>query len=140
MRVENDMEIRDILASTRTIAVVGASDKPWRDSNDIMRYLLSCNYNVIPVNPGHRTILEKRCYPSLRDIPEHVDMVDVFRRPEAVPAIVEDALAIKAGTLWLQLGVIHEAAAAKAERGGLNVIMDRCIAVDHRRLIAYAKR
>ncbi len=135
MPIDNDKEIKRILSDARTIAVVGASDKPWRDSNDIMRFLQRKGYRVFPVNPHLRTVLDQQCYATLKDVPEPIDIVDVFRRPDAVPAIVEDAIAVHAKTLWLQLGVIHDPAAQEAEKNGLKVIMDRCIAVDHRRLL-----
>jgi len=135
MPIENESEIRRILASSRTVAVVGASDKPWRDSNDIMRFLMDSGYRVFPVNPNYKTVLEQPCYASLKDVPEQLDIVDVFRRPESVPEIVREALSVKAKTLWLQLGVVNEEAAMLAEKHGMQVIMDRCIAVDHRRLM-----
>jgi len=135
MPIDDDNEIRQILTSSRTIAVVGASDKPWRDSYDIMRYLMSRGYRVFAVNPACKTILEQPCYASLKDVTEPIDIVDVFRRSDAVPEIVQEALSVKAKTLWLQLGVIHEQSAQIAEENGMKVIMDHCIAVDHRRLV-----
>lgn len=135
MPLEDEHRIREILVSSKTIAVVGASDKPWRDSNSIMQYLLNHGYTVVPVNPAYETILGKHCYPNVASIPGMVDIVDVFRNPDAVPEVVNDTIAAKAPVLWLQLGVIHHEAAQKAEKHGIQVIMDRCIAVDHRRLL-----
>lgn len=135
MPIEDTNRIRKILQEARTIAVVGASEKPWRDSNSITRFLKRKGYIVYPVNPNYREIDGEPCYPDLTSIPAAVDIVDVFRQPSAVPEIVKEAVAIGAKTLWLQYGVIHEQAAAEAERAGLQVIMDRCIAVDHRQLL-----
>ena len=135
MLIDDDRELRRVLATSRTVAVVGASDKPWRDSNDIMRYLMKSGYRVFAVNPNHKSVLEQPCYASLKEVPEPIDIVDVFRRSEAVPAIVRDALSVKAKVLWLQSGVVNKEGAEQAEKNGMQVIMDRCIAVDHRRLI-----
>lgn len=135
MPIEDEDIIRKILTSARTIAVVGASEKPWRDSNSIMQYLMQRGYKVYPVNPAYENILGERCYPDVASIPDRIDIVDVFRNPDAVPEIVADAIAARAGVLWLQLGVVNADAATKAEKHGLQVIMDHCIAVDHRRLI-----
>jgi len=135
MPIEDDRAIEALLRRARTIAVVGASDKPWRDSNSIMAYLLAKGYNVVPVNPRLTEVLGRTCYPSVDAIPEPVDIVDVFRDPEAVAGVVEEAIRAKAPVLWLQLGVVNEEAARRAERHGISVVMDHCIAVDHRRLI-----
>jgi len=135
MPLNEDNEIRRILSSSRTVAVVGASDKPWRDSNDIMRYLMGRGYRVFAVNPNYKTVLDQTCYANLKDVPEPIDIVDVFRRSESVPAIVREAISVKAKTLWLQLGVVSEEGARLAEKHGMKVIVDRCIAVDHRRLL-----
>ncbi len=135
MPIENDAAIRQLLTRSKTIAVVGASEKPWRDSNQIASYLVQHGYKVYPVNPEYQTVLGLACYPDLASLPEAVDLVDVFRRPEAVPEIVDAALAARAKALWLQVGVVHEEAARKAERGGMTVVMDRCILVDHRHLM-----
>jgi len=135
MPIEDDRAIEALLRRARTIAVVGASDKPWRDSNSIMAYLLARGYNVVPVNPRLTEVLGRTCYPSVDAIPEPVDIVDVFRDPEAVAGVVEEAIRAKAPVLWLQLGVVNEEAARRAERHGISVVMDHCIAVDHRRLI-----
>jgi len=123
--------IRRILQDTRTIAVVGLSPKPHRPSNQVARYLLAAGYTVIPVNPGQDAILGLVCYPDLRAVPVPVDMVDIFRRPEAVQPIVQDAIAIGARYIWMQEGIVNEAAAAEAEAAGLAVVMDRCTKIDH---------
>lgn len=130
----NDAEIRKILAEPRTIAVVGCSPKPVRDSHQIARLLMNRGHHVIPVNPGHRTILEVHCYPDLLSIPEQVEMVDVFRRSEYLPEIVDQAIQAGAKIFWTQLGVWHEEAALRAQRAGLVVVMDRCPAIEYRRL------
>jgi len=132
----SDDEIRKILTQPMTVAVVGCSPDPTRDSHKIARALQTMGHRVIPVNPQAREILGLRCYGSLRHIEEPIGMVDVFRRSELVPAIVEDTIAIAAGILWLQLGVVHEEAAARARAAGITVIMDRCPAVEYRRLVS----
>ena len=132
----SDAAIRDILARPMTVAVVGCSPDPARDSNHVARILQAKGHRVIPVNPSVGTIIGERCYPSLAAIPEHIDMVDVFRRPDAVPAIVDETIAVKAPVLWLQLGVVHEEAAARARAAGVTVVMDRCPAIEYRRLFA----
>lgn len=124
-------EIHEILTNSRTIAVVGLSPKDSRPSNQVARYLQEAGYRVIPVNPGQTEILGEKCYASLLDIPEPVDIVDIFRRPEDVPPVVEQAIAIKAGVVWMQLGIVNEEAAEKARNAGLTVIMDRCLKIDH---------
>ena len=135
MPVEDDATLTRILKETKTIAVVGASAKSWRDSNSISEFLLHRGYNVIPVNPNYEEVLGKKCYPTLQSVPGRIDLVDVFRNPDGVEEIVESAIEIKARSIWLQLGVVHPGAAQKAEQAGLTVVMDRCIAVDYRRLM-----
>jgi uncharacterized protein len=132
----SDGELREILTRPMTVAVVGCSPDPTRDSHKVARALQTMGHRVIPVNPQARDILGLRCYGSLRQIEERVTMVDVFRRPEFVPAIVDDAIAVAAGILWLQLGVINEEAAARARAVGITVVMDRCPAVEYRRLVS----
>ncbi len=127
----NDETIATLLREAKTIAVVGLSSKPQRSSYGIAQYLQRHGYRVIPVNPAETEVLGEKSYASLKDIPEHVDIVDVFRRSEFVPDIADEAIEIGAGTLWLQQGVIHEEAARKARAAGLIVVMDQCIAVDH---------
>ena len=123
-------EIKRILEQTNTIAVVGLSDNPERTSYMIAQAMQAKGYRVIPVNPNADTVLGEKSYPSLKDIPEKVDLVNVFRRSEHTPPIAEEAVAIGAATLWLQLGVYNEDAAKIAERGGVRAIMDRCIKVE----------
>ena len=127
---------RDILTRARTIAVVGLSDKAERDSNEVARYLMSKGYRVIPVNPMLPEILGERSYPSLSAVPESIpiDIVDIFRRSDRVPPIVEEALARKIPTIWLQLGVESPEAAAKARAGVTHFYQNTCIMQDHRRL------
>lgn len=127
-------QIREILANTKTIAVVGLSSDPMRPSFGVAQYIQSQSYRIIPVNPNEATVLGERSYASLAEIPDKVDLVDVFRRPEFVPQIVEEAIRLKIPAIWLQEGVIHEAAAEKARAAGLAVVMDRCILKEHRRL------
>jgi uncharacterized protein len=130
----SDEKIREILATPRTIAVVGCSPDPSRDSHEIAALLKAKGHTVIPVNPSCQEILGERCYASVRDIPVPVDMVDVFRRSEHVGPIADEAIAVKAKILWLQLDVINESAAQKAQTAGLTVVMDRCPAIEYRRL------
>jgi uncharacterized protein len=129
-----DETIKEVLATPRTVAVVGCSPNPERDSHRIAKLLQTRGHRVIPVNPGHQTILGERCYGSLRDIPERVDMVDIFRRSEHVGPIVDEAIEVAARIVWMQLAVIDEQAAAKAQQAGLMVVMDRCPAIEYRRL------
>jgi uncharacterized protein len=126
----NDV-MRQLLTSARTIAMVGASSNPDRPSNGIMRKLQSSGYHVIPVNPNESTVLGERAYASLADVPEPIDIVDVFRRAEFTPGIADEAVTIGAKALWLQSGVVNDEAAAKAAAGGLTVVMDACIGVMH---------
>jgi predicted CoA-binding protein len=139
MHNPSDDEIIDILRPPKTIAVVGISDKPERDSYGVAKYLQDQLYRVIPVNPMLQRVLNRPCYPSLRDIAERVDIVDIFRRSEAVPEIVDEAIAIGAKVVWMQLGVVNEAAAEKAEEAGLMVVMHRCIKVEHSRLLGSSR-
>ena len=131
----NDSEVNELLAATRTIAVVGLSEKPDRPSHHVAEYLQLHGYRIIPVNPSVVSVLGQRSYPTLQDIPEPVDMVDIFRRSEAVPPIVEAAIAIGARSVWMQEGVIHEGAAEQARAAGLQVVMDKCILKEHARLM-----
>ena len=129
-----DETIKVVLATPQTVAVVGCSPNPERDSHRIAKLLKARGHRVIPVNPGHRAILGETCYASLRDIPERVDMVDIFRRSEHVSPIVDEAIEVGARIVWMQLGVVDERAAAKAQSAGLTVVMDRCSAIEYRRL------
>jgi predicted CoA-binding protein len=135
MATLSDAEIIEILRPPKTIAVVGISDKAERESNVVARYLQEQSYRVVPVNPMLERVLDRPCYPSLREIPERVDIVDIFRRPDAVPEVVDEAIEIGARVVWMQLGIVHEEAAAKARQAGLTVIMDRCMKRDHARLL-----
>jgi uncharacterized protein len=135
-RFENppDETIRALLASPRRVAVVGCSPDPSRDSHRIALLLRERGHRVIPVNPACDEVLGVRCHPDLSSVPEPIDMVDVFRRPEHVAEIAAQAISIGASVLWLQLGVIDEAAALGARAAGLTVVMDRCPAIEYRRL------
>jgi predicted CoA-binding protein len=125
--------IREILHTARTVAIVGLSSNVLRPSHFVGFYLQRHGYRVVPVNPNEREALGERAYASLSEIPFHVDVVDVFRAPQFVPAIAEEAVRIGAGALWLQFGVISGEGARVASRGGLKVVMDRCMKVEHAR-------
>jgi uncharacterized protein len=131
-----DSELRDVLGRAKTIAVVGLSDKPERDSNEVARYLQSQGYRIVPVNPMLTEVLGEKAYPSVTAIPTelHVDIVDVFRRSDQVPPVVDEAIARGAKVVWMQLGVEHAEATAKARAAGLTVFENLCIMVQHRRL------
>jgi predicted CoA-binding protein len=126
--------LRRILRETKVIAVVGLSADWYRPSFFAAKYMQEHGYRVIPVNPKYPQILGEKCYPSLRDIPEKVDMVDVFRKTQDVTPLAEDAIAIRAKVLWQQLGVRNEAAAARVRAAGLDTVMDRCVKIEHGRL------
>jgi predicted CoA-binding protein len=134
-RYQDPLTIQRVLLASKTIAIVGLSDNELRASHFVGYYLKRHDYRVIPVNPRQTEILGQKCYPSLLDVPEPVDIVDVFRAPDALPGIARDAVAIHAGTLWCQFGVINEEGARIAEEGGLTVIMDRCLKVEHARYL-----
>jgi uncharacterized protein len=134
-RYQDPLTIQRVLHTAKTIAIVGLSDNELRASYFVGYYLRRHGYRVIPVNPRQTEILGQKCYPSLLDVPEPVDIVDVFRAPGALPGIARDAVAIKAGTLWCQFGVINEEGAQIAEDGGVTVIMDRCLKVEHARYL-----
>jgi len=127
-------EIEAILRECRKIAVVGLSPKESRDSNKVARYLMKQGYEIVPINPGQREILGKTCYRSLKDIPFQVDMADLFLNPTRVPPVVDQAIEIGVNTVWMQLGVIHNEAAEKAEKAGIRVIMNICIKKEHEKL------
>ncbi|MHA6484635.1 CoA-binding protein [Paenibacillus sp. strain BS8-2] len=136
----NRDEIKELLANSQTIAVVGLSDKPDRVSYMVSKVMQTKGYTIIPVNPAvNGPILGETCYASLKDIPVPVDIVNVFRRSEHTPEVAEDALAIGAKSLWLQLGIRNDEAATIAESGGLRVIMDRCIKVELLNLLPQGK-
>jgi predicted CoA-binding protein len=130
-----DADIKKVLENSKIIAVVGLSPKPESASNDVARYLKDHGYKIIPVNPGHDEILGEKCYASLSDIPDKVDVVDIFRRPEHIPPIVDEALKIGAKVIWLQLGIRNDEAAQKALDAGKTVIQDKCMLQEHRRLM-----
>lgn len=123
--------IRELLARSKVIAVVGLSSKPHRPSHGVARYLQSVGYRIFPVNPNEREVLGEKSYARLEDVPVKVDIVDIFRRSERVPPVVESAIAIGARAVWMQEGVIHEEAAARARAAGLEVVMDRCLLKEH---------
>ncbi len=128
------MSISELLESARTIAVVGLSGNRARPSNGVSEYMQRAGYRIIPVNPRETEVLGEKAYPDLDSVPVKIDIVDVFRRPEHVPAIVEAAIRIGAKAVWLQEGVVHEGAAERARGAGLEVVMDRCILKEHRKL------
>lgn len=131
----SDDALRQLLQNTRTIAIVGLSANETRPSYGVAKYLQHHGYRIIPVNPAYDEVLGQKSYPDLRSIPEPVDMVDIFRKPEDVLPLVDEAVAIGAKTFWMQLGVVNREAARKAEEAGLRVIMDRCIKIEHARLL-----
>jgi predicted CoA-binding protein len=136
MPLTRDEDIRDLLANARTIAMVGASDRPERPSNRVMKFLQSQGYRVIPVNPQitGEHVHGEYVWRELSQIGEQIDIVDIFRRPEAAGEAVDQAIAVGAGAVWMQLGVIDEQAARRAEAAGLKAVMDRCPAIEIPRL------
>lgn len=127
-------DIKQIVTSYKVIAVVGLSPDAGKPSYEVAAYLQRAGYRIIPVNPACQEILGERCYPSLAEIPEEVEIVDVFRRAEFLPEIVAQAIAKGAKAVWMQEGIVNEAAAATAQAAGLAVVMDRCLLKEHRRL------
>jgi len=125
--------IADLLHTAKTIAVVGLSDNPMKPSFGVSEYMQSRGYRIIPVNPQVSEALGEKSYPSLLDVPEKIDLVDVFRRPDAVPEIVDQAIQLKVPAIWLQETVVHEEAAEKARNAGIFVVMDKCILKEHRK-------
>ncbi len=134
MMVDDIAGLRRVLKNTRTIAVVGLSANWWRPSFFAAKYMQEHGYKIIPVNPAYTEVLGEKCYANLRDIPQPIDMVDCFRRSEEIGALADEAIAIGAKSLWLQLGVVNDAAANKAAVAGLDVVMDRCVKIEHGRL------
>jgi predicted CoA-binding protein len=126
--------IPDLLRSSRVIAVVGLSGKKFRPSYGVAEYMQAQGYRIIPVNPNEAEVLGEKTYRSLEDVPEHIDIVDIFRRSEFVGPIVDSAIRVGANAVWMQEGVVHEEAAQKARDAGLAVVMDRCILKEHMRL------
>ena len=125
-------QIYEILQRAKTIAVVGLSDNPLRPSHGVAAYLQSQGYRIIPVNPEIKDSLGEKAYPSLLDVPEKIDIVDIFRRPEFVEEVVDQAIQLKVPAVWMQEEIIHEKAAQKARAAGIFVVMDRCILLEHR--------
>lgn len=132
----SDQQLRDILSNTKTIALVGASQKPHRDSYRVMAYLQQQGYRVIPVNPSleGQVLMGEKVYARLDDVPDTIDLVDIFRNSEAAGEVTDEAIQVGAKVVWMQLGVINEAAAQRAEKAGLTVIMDRCPKIEIPRL------
>lgn len=134
------MDIAKILTTYKHIAIVGLSDKPDRASNAVARYLLHAGYTIYPVNPLLSTVLGLECWPSLSDIPAEkrdlIEIVDIFRKPQDVPPVVDEAIAIGAKAIWMQLGITNEAATEKARKAGLDVVQNRCISVEHMHLVS----
>ena len=130
-------EIKRLLECSRTIAVVGLSANPSRPSNAVARYMQTQGYRIVPVNPNHEAVLGEFCYPSLLDIPAStsIDLVNVFRRSDAIPLVVAQTMQIGVGAIWMQEGVVDGQAARKAENAGLTVVMDRCLLKEHSRYI-----
>ncbi|KUO95859.1 CoA-binding protein [Ferroacidibacillus organovorans] len=131
----DEINWRAYFAEIRTIAVVGLSDNPNRDSYHVASYLLDQGYEVIPVNPAVSSVLSRKAYASLKDIPGKIDLVDVFRRSDAVPEIVHEAIALGVKRIWLQLGVTHQEAEKDAREHGVEIISDRCIKIEHHRMM-----
>jgi uncharacterized protein len=127
----SDQELKQLLSDATTIAIVGASSNPGKASYGIMQKLQRAGYRVVPVNPRENEILGEPSYPSLLDVPERIDIVDVFRRAEDTPGIADEAVTIGARALWLQSGIVSEDAAARAAKGGLTTVMDACIGATH---------
>ncbi len=124
----------DILRRYRTVAVVGISSQPERPSYGVAAYLKEHGYRIIPVNPREKEVLGEKCYPDLCSVPEPMEVVDIFRRPRHVPRVVAEAIYIGAKAVWMQQGIVHEAAARRAQEAGLELVMDRCMMAEHRRL------
>lgn len=126
----------EILRTAKVIAVVGLSDKVERDSNEVAAYLQAQGYRIIPVNPllAGKEVLGELCYADLHSVPERIDLVDIFRRSEFVGPVVDEAIAVGAGTVWMQEGIVDEAAAARARSAGLDAVMDKCTMVEHKRM------
>jgi predicted CoA-binding protein len=124
----------EILRKYRTVAVVGVSSREDRPSHRVARYLKEHGYLIVPVNPRETEVLGERCYPDLCSVPEPVEVVDVFRRPGQVPRVVAEAISLGAKAVWMQEGIVHEAAARRARKAGLEVVMDRCMMAEHKKL------
>ena len=133
MRAIRDIEA--ILKECKTVAVVGLSPNPSRPSHRVAVYLQANGYRIVPVNPNATEVLGERCYPNLAAIPHSVELVDIFRRSEDVAVVVDEAIQVGAAAVWMQLGIVNEASATLAEDAGLDVVMDRCTAIEHRNLV-----
>lgn len=133
--MNNDQMMKEILLSAKTIASVGLSSNPARESYGIVRYLKSQGYRIIPVNPTATEIMWEKSYPDLESVPEKIDVVQVFRKPEDVPPVVDGAIKVGAKVVWMQEGIVNEEAAQKARDAGLQVVMDACMRATHQRLI-----
>ena len=133
--VDDIAGLRRILAQSRTLAVVGLSAQWYRPSYFAAKYMQDHGYRIIPVNPRYDEVLGERCYPGLRAIPERVDLVDCFRQSQDIPPIAEQAIAIGAKVLWMQLGIVNDEAARRASAAGLDVVMNRCVKIEHARLL-----
>jgi hypothetical protein len=130
-----DEDVRRILASAKRVAVVGISAKPERDSHRVAAYLIGQGFDVVGVNPAYQDVLGRPCYPDLLSVEGPIDIVDVFRKPEAIDAVVDEAIEAGAGCVWMQLGLARNAAADKARAAGLDVVMNKCLMVEHKRLM-----
>ena len=133
--MNNDQAMKDILLSTKTIASFGLSSDPRKESYGIVQYLKNQGYRIIPVNPTATEILGEKSYPDLESVPEQIDVVQVFRKPEDVPPVVDGAIKVGAKVVWMQEGIVNEEAAQKAREAGLQVVMDACMRSTHQRLI-----
>ena len=129
------MTIKEVLKRYKNIAVVGLSSQTWRPSYSVSQYMQSAGYRIIPVNPNETEVLGEKAYNSLDDVPGPIEIVNIFRRPQFVPDIVEAAIRRETRVIWMQLGVVSEAAAERARAAGLEVVMDRCILVEHQALL-----
>lgn len=129
------MNIGELLKTSKTIAVVGLSSRRSRPSHGVSEYMQSQGYRIVPVNPRETEVLGEKAYPDLESVPDKIDIVNIFRRAEHVPAIVEAAIRIGARAVWMQEGIVHEEAAARARAAGLEVVMDRCILKEHRKAV-----
>ena len=132
--MSDSSSIANLLRTSHTIAVVGLSDKRWRPSHGVSEYMQQAGYRIIPVNPALSEVLGEKSYPDVRAVPEAIDIVNIFRRSEFVPEIVEEAIRVGAKAVWMQEGVVHERAAKRAREAGLVVVMDRCLLKEHRKL------
>jgi predicted CoA-binding protein len=131
----SDIQLKELLQNAKNIAIMGLSDSPEKPSYKVAEYLISVGYNLFPINPKYDTVLGLKCYHSLHDIEETVDIVDIFRRPEHMVNVVQEIIKIGKPAVWMQLGIINPVAAEIAQQADLKVIMDRCIKIEHRRLM-----